>query len=175
MEFRPVVGYEGLYEVSDTGIVRGVKSGKVLKYAYTYNGYPRVSLYRDAKKKTVMVHRLVAIAFLGLPPSEQYQINHKDGDKTNNNVSNLEWCTQSDNIRHSYAIGIREYNKKRLIETNRKAVIQKTLNGVPIKEWYSMSEAARALNLDVSNICNCCKGLIKSTGGFKWEKLVSGC
>lgn len=169
MEFRPVVGYEGLYEVSDTGIVRGVKSGKTLKYAYTYNGYRRVSIYRDAKKKTVMVHRLVAMSFLGLPPSEHYQINHKDGDKTNNTVSNLEWCTPSENVKHSFTIGIREHNKQRLLETNRKAVIQKTLSGVPIKEWYSMSEAARYTGINISSISFCCSGRTKSAGGFKWE------
>lgn len=89
-EWRPIVGYEGLYEVSNTGQVRRVSDLMVLKFS-DRKGYCGVRLRKDGKRKMFSVHRLVAIAFIqnpyGLP-----QVNHKDENKKNNNVDNLEWC-----------------------------------------------------------------------------------
>lgn len=87
------------YEVSNTGKIRDKKT-KTLKKQYTLkNGYSVVSFYENGKQKNVYVHRIVACAFLG--GSEcGLEVNHKDGVKTNNNVSNLEWVTRSENILH---------------------------------------------------------------------------
>ena len=169
--WKPIEGYDGDYEASNIGRVKSIKSNKMLKPMKKRTGYYAVGLYKNAIRKYVSLHRVVAIAFIGNPPEGKDQINHIDGDKANNSVQNLEWCNQSENLAHSFNIGLRDYNMMRLIETNRRPVKQYDMNGEFIKEWYSMSEAARSLNISVSNICNCCKGLIKSVGGYKWEKV----
>ena len=109
-EWRPVVGWEGWYEVSDIGRCRRVRQGKS-----TYPGkvirihvgpkYPQVALTKDAATRQRAIHILVAEAFLGPRPSG-LQVNHKDGDKANASVANLEYVTASDNQRHSYAMGL---------------------------------------------------------------------
>ena len=111
-EWRPVVGYEGLYEVSNTGRVRSldmyVKSrygnyrlhkGKVLSPAKDKNGYLKVNLCYNGKDKIIRVHRLVTEAFIPNPDNLP-EVNHKDEDKTNNRVENLEWCDRSYNINY---------------------------------------------------------------------------
>ena len=90
-EWRAVPGYEGLYEVSNMGNVRNVRRNKLLRLPKTNDGYIRVSLYKNGIKTCFQVHRLVAQAFIENPDNLP-MINHKDEDKTNNNVTNLEWC-----------------------------------------------------------------------------------
>ena len=96
----PIKGYEGLYEVSNTGYVRSIRrNNKLLKYNSTSYGYKRVGLYKDGKQKFHTIHRLVAEAFI---PNDNLlpEINHIDGDKQNNHVDNLEYCTAKYNINH---------------------------------------------------------------------------
>lgn len=97
--WRPVVNYEGLYEVSDCGQVRNVKRCSLLKNLKTNCGYYQVYLYKDGVRKGLKVHRLVAEAFIPNPLSLP-QVNHKDEVKTNNNVDNLEWCTVKYNVNY---------------------------------------------------------------------------
>ncbi len=105
-EWRPVVGYEGWYEVSNLGRVRlimqtkGSAAGHVLKPGISTTGYPIVSLWRDNKGWTVAVHILVTQAFLGPCPPGQ-EVNHKDLDRRNARADNLEYLTRGDNVRHS--------------------------------------------------------------------------
>ena len=131
--WRPVVGYEGLYEVSNLGRVRSVDryyyrlhKGKVLSLSKNANGYLKVVLSCNGKCKTIKVHRIVAEAFLPNPDNLP-QVNHKDEDKTNNSVDNLEWCnakynlsygTRKDkvrdtNIKNGYWTGLSEKEYKR--------------------------------------------------------------
>jgi hypothetical protein len=109
----PVVGYEGLYEVSDHGRVRRVAISwakrpgkKILRLRRTAKGYLDVELYLHMKRQHLLVHRLVAEAFIGPQPPLEPQINHKDGDKTNNRSSNLEWVTPLGNKRHAIRMGL---------------------------------------------------------------------
>lgn len=101
--WAPVAGYEGLYEVSDAGNVYGIKKNKLLRPGVS-NGYLYVHLHKDSKGQSIRIHALVARAFIGERP-EGYSINHKDCDKTNNDVSNLEYVTQAQNMRHAVLSG----------------------------------------------------------------------
>lgn len=169
MRWKAIPGYEGYYEVSDTGKVRNAKTGIELRQYYAPNEYRRVRLYKDSVQKDIMVHRLVASTFIRLP-EEGEQVNYIDMNKANNCVDNLEWCTQSYNLHHSWVNGGREKNRKALMRVLCKETAQLDMEGNVIKVWPSMSEAARSLGLSVSNICNCCSGRIRSTGGFKWAR-----
>lgn len=120
IEWRDVVGYEGYYQVSNHGHVRSLtrmiqcgdrqafqKGGRLLKLDTTKVGYHRVELAMGAKAKKHGVHRLVAMAFIPNPDNKP-QVNHKDGNKINNSVNNLEWVTTVENIRHAFSIGLKK-------------------------------------------------------------------
>ncbi len=109
-ELRPVVGYEGLYEVSSEGAVRrcgtgrGVVRGRMKRQTAHPMGYLALTLYRDNRAKSVLVHRLVAEAFHG--SLDGGEVNHKDGNKRNNRADNLEIVTRQQNIDHAVAMGL---------------------------------------------------------------------
>ena len=107
--WNPVVGYEGLYEVSNLGRVRGLQRGKILKQRTDKDGYMRVTLFKEGKRKDKRAHRVVIQAFVGEHP-EGMETRHLDGDRTNNNINNLQWGTSSENTmdtvkhgRHNHA------------------------------------------------------------------------
>lgn len=102
MIWKEISGYEGIYEVSDTGLVRSLKfdKAKILKPQNNGWGYLHVRLCKNGKAKITKIHRLVAEAFLPNPLSLE-TVNHIDEDKTNNNVSNLEWMSRTDNVAYS--------------------------------------------------------------------------
>lgn len=102
-QWRDIDGYDGMYQVSDLGRVRSRKSGewKVLKAQKCKCGYLRVNLYRDGKLKHLLVHRLVADAFIPNTDSSKSQINHRNEIKSDNRVSNLEYCTASYNMNYN--------------------------------------------------------------------------
>ena len=101
--WRDIAGYEGMYQVSDLGRVRSLKYGKVrvLKPNKNKYGYLVVGLSKENKRKTVKVHRLVASAFIPNDDDSKTQINHRNEDKTENKVSNLEWCTAQYNLTYN--------------------------------------------------------------------------
>lgn len=102
MQWRSVKGYEGLYEISDTGIVKSIRrpgaKGGNLKPDVMYDGYHQVTLYKNNVTTRFKVHRLVAIAFIG---ESDLCVNHIDGNRSNNNVDNLEWVTHKQNTIHA--------------------------------------------------------------------------
>jgi hypothetical protein len=109
-QWRPVVGWEGFYQVSSLGQVQRTKRGPrtrpglVLKPSLN-STYPHVSLHRDGKRAVRSVHALVAQAFLGLRPPGQ-EVNHKNGIKTDYRLVNLEWTTPAGNVQHAIATGL---------------------------------------------------------------------
>lgn len=159
--FKEIAGYEGLYEVSNFGNVRSLKYGKTrtLKHYKTRNGYQQVDLYKNSKRNHHYIHRLVATAFIENPDNLP-EINHKDEDKTNNVVSNLEWCDHIYNSNH----GTRN---ERVADALSEKVVQLTLEWEFIKEWESVNECGRN-GFDKSNVSACCNGKRKTHNGYRW-------
>lgn len=109
LRWRPIYGYEDRYYISNYGQVISFKQFKarILKLRH-FKGYMGVVLYHpNGKSRTHMIHRLVANAFIGESPSDVHQVNHLDGNKSNNHVKNLEWVTPSENVLHSIKTGLR--------------------------------------------------------------------
>ena len=177
--WKPVVGYEGLYEVSDLGNVRSINWANtgVVKNLYLKphtRGYLQVELAFCEKKKMFLVHRLVAEAFV---PNEKNlpQVNHKDEDKTNNRADNLEWCDRSYNAKYSMDLHperakIRNYDRtgKHKCRNNKK-VNQFTLNGELIKTWSNSREIFTTTGMSDWSISECCRGNRKKAYGYMWS------
>jgi hypothetical protein len=130
MLWKDVVGYEGYYRVSDSGNVISVtrydrlgrlKVGVIKRTIIQNSGYKVVNLKVDGEQKNHLVHRLVAEAFIPNPDNKKF-VNHIDGNKLNNEVSNLEWCTRSENMKHATEIGLADI-------VNRKEVKVTTIDG----------------------------------------------
>lgn len=107
--WKPVVGYEGIYEVSNIGNIKNSKTNKILKQPKR-SGYPSVGMAKNKIAKNHRIHRLVAMAFIENPENKRC-VNHKDGNKLNNNVENLEWCTHSENNYHAMKNGLNHSRK----------------------------------------------------------------
>ena len=162
-DWTPIEGYGDKYEVSKFGEVRNKNTGRILKQKIERNGYVRVHLSDGKTAKSVLVHRIVATAFIPNPDNLP-TVNHIDEDKTNNAVDNLEWCDMS--YQNSYGNGAVSRNKAK-----ERSVWQLSMDGEPIKRWESIKEAASALNARPSSIMCVCKGIrrYKSTAGFKFK------
>lgn len=195
-EWRDVIGYEGLYQISSLGRVKRLPLGKQRPHRLTHNniripkirknGYCAVNLSKNNKVKWYNIHRLVAIAFIA-NPNGLPQVNHIDENKQNNRVSNLGWCTQSQNNLHGtarYRQNLTRHNNdptkaswQRGLSTRRKnnrlnaekPVKQISTDGEIIATYKSISEAARITNSQLSSISCCCRGKRKTANGFMWE------
>ena len=145
-EFRDVVGFEDLYEVSDEGRVRNKNTGRILKPNKINKGYLQVILCKDGERKPALVHRLVAKAFIS-NPNHYPQVNHIDENKSNNHVENLEYCTNQYNIRYS------AYKKNK-----------------PVNTYKSTLEAAEQNpGTHSQNISGVCRGICKTHKGYIWK------
>ena len=161
--WKPVVGYEDSYEVSSLGRVKSIPragtrlTGRVLRYSLDKYGYRQVILAKNGGRKSAKIHRLVAQSFL--PNENNFPcVNHKDENKQNNNVSNLEWCS------YAYNNTYNDRAKKASKKTGKK-VLCVELNTI----FNSLAEAERATNIKAGNICWCCKGNWLSAGGYHWR------
>lgn len=166
-EWRDVIGYEGYYQVSNTGMVRSVdrvvtRSGKpivrhshYLKPRLSKEGYNSASLSMGGEQKYVKVHRIVAQAFI-LNLENKPQVNHINGNQGDNRVENLEWVTQHENMRHAVETGLFDGTFRRV----------KRSDGVVFR---SINEASRKTKCDDADIGKCCKGTRKTCGGYAWS------
>jgi len=140
----------------------------ILKQFVDIKGYAHVGMKRnDNKWQTKQVHRLVAEAFLP-NPNNQPCVNHKDENKLNNCVDNLEWCTVNYNVNY----GSRNHNVSKSLKNNpkiSKTVLQFDTNGNLIKEWSSLNQIKRESNLNISRISLKCRGKVKQFGNYIWK------
>ena len=163
-EWREVKEYSN-YEVNQLGEIRHKKRQKILKPRDNNGGYQYVNFKINGKNTNFAVHRIVANAFIP-NPNGYTEVNHKDYNKKNNCVDNLEWVSSSQNKQHSY---LKQENKK----TRGKAVNQYTKEGIFLKTFDSVSEAAKELGCCVAAISNCCLGRTKTSQGFRWSFVES--
>ena len=166
LEYRDIKGFEGHYKISEYGDILNVKTGKLRKLrSNVKHGYIDVDLYKDGKAYYKRVNRLVAEAFLE-NPNNYPQVNHKDEDKTNNNVDNLEWCDSKYN--HNYGT----WREKRRGKNNYGA--RKVICITTGKIFDTIREAAKFYNLKPNNINMCLKGKSKTAGGYSWKYFEGG-
>lgn len=155
---------------------------RIIKPCFNKKKYLICNLYEKRKATLKLIHRLVAFAFIK-QKKEKTQINHKNGIKTDNRVENLEWCNNSENVKHSYDKLNRKKTWKGMLNENHcasKAINQYTIYGKFIKNWPSSQEIQRRIGINRSNVCSCCNNRVikikgkrpftKTTaGGFKWK------
>ena len=175
--WKDIIGFEGLYQVSQFGNVRSLNynhtsNTKNLSIKHHHTGYKFVTLCGDNIHKNMFIHRLVACAFIPNPNNVPC-VNHIDGDKSNNTVSNLEWMTYKENTRHAIETGLRKDTNMRgkfgALHPSSKPVIQCTRAGELVKTWDCISDAARAYGKNPCTIINCCAGRAKSCAGYVWK------
>lgn len=168
--WKPVKGYEGIYEVSNIGNVRSLDrsvikynaltkrdnilhiKGQIMKPSINKYGYYYLSLSKDGNRKSHLVHRLVAEAFID-NPNNLPQVNHIDENKLNNNVDNLEFITLEDNVKYSL----------------NQEIYKMDLDGNIIEKYASINEAGRQNNIFYQNIWKCIRGIRKTAGNYKWR------
>lgn len=181
--WKDVAGWEGIYQISSNGRIKSFKqdeNGKILSLKNKKGGYFSFVLQKSGmSSKSVKIHRLVAEAFLQ-NPNNLPQVNHKDGNKQNNSVHNLEWCSSSHNIRHSIQMhpnqldGMRYYNK---VVRPKKVVQISKINGCVIDVFRNAAEAGEKTGICSRNILQVAnrtpfnaKGLVRKTaGGYIWR------
>lgn len=174
--WKPIEGYEGLYEVSNFGRVRSLDRyvrnndaynrkicGKIMKPHMNENGYMIVSLRNGGERhKKYRVHRLVALAFLP-NPNNYTDVNHKDEVKHHNNLDNLEWCNRSYNSLYGTAqerLSKHKYHPVEMRDVN---------NGRIIRKFESIKQASQDMNIKRSHISRVCRGERKTAGGYIWR------
>ena len=171
-----VKGFEGIYEIDEYGNVyqkarrehsrfKDSEFPRKLATRKDKDGYVLVTLCNANKAQCYRVHRLVAQTFIN-NPENKLQVNHKDGNKENNCVDNLEWCTQKENNLHALATNLRVMKNNKLS----KKVFQYDLKGNLIAEFLSANEAKRQTGYSQSHISECCRGDgLKTYKGFVWK------
>ena len=184
MIWEPIKGYEGIYEVSDSGLVRScsryintdirhVKSrliyGKILKQNLKRTGYYTVDLCKDGMVKTTLVHRLVATAFCPNPHNHRF-VNHIDSNRSNNDSCNLEWVSSSENRKH----GI-EHGNVTFCQTKNVLCVE---NGMVFEQAYKAASWLKSeypdrvkgkTNIAANNIRGACRGVKHTAYGFTWK------
>ena len=165
--WKPIKGYEGLYEVSDLGRVRGLRRNIILNGLKRNHGYLAVCLYKDGEpRKQESIHRLVAEAFCEKADGET-EVNHINENKTDNRASNLEWITHIDNTNY----GTAQARRSRKIRNNNRStpVSQYTLDGEYIKTYPSIGEVHRETGFAQGNIHKAMNGKYSHAYGYKWQ------
>ena len=154
--WKDIPGYEGIYSISNMGKVRNDKTNRILKQGQSGKGYLMVQLCKDGKAKSIRIHKLVMNAFQG--ESKGLQINHIDGNKKNNQLSNLEYCSAKENTQHAWNIGLAKHQR---------SVISLDEEGNEINYYESLKAAAKDVGI-TGGIHTAIKRNNR-LGGFYWK------
>lgn len=170
-KWKDIIGYEGLYQASSLGNIRSLDrydcrgnwiKGKVMKPRLINSGYLMVHFRNEnGKRKGLLVHRLVAQAWIDNPEGKK-QVDHIDENKLNNRVENLRWATPKENTNHGTGM-------KRAALSRGISVAQLTEDNEVIAIFPSLAEAGRKTKINDSAIGACCSGRFKHAGGYKWR------
>lgn len=162
--WKDIPNYEGLYQISNYGRVKTLNprynkvESNIKSVRKCHDGYYRLDLHKNGVKKTYYIHKLVALAFLP-NPNNYTVVNHKDENKENNYVDNLEWCTIGYN--NLYSVNSRK--------KSRRGIIQYDLFGNLIQKWQTISSASKTLNISRNSIFRCCNGTQNTAGNYIWK------
>ena len=178
--WKDIKDFEGLYQISNLGRIKSMQryvknksskrvvKEKMLKNQINNKGYYSVILRKNGKTFTKTVHRLIAIAFI--ENKNNYPcINHKDGNKLNDKLDNLEWCSYKHNIREAYRLGLNKYTNLINFKNLPKKVLQFDKNGNFIKEFDSIREASKIADVCYNSISLNCRGKQKYAGDYTWK------
>ena len=155
IEMKPIAGWEGLYEITEDGKVYSLKRNIFLKPRLSMDGYNRVCLCKDKFRREYRVARLVAETFLE-KPIDKTQVNHKDYNRQNDTMDNLEWVTPKENSQY------KEHNK----------IYKCDIDNNIIETFNSIRDAAKSVKGDNTAISKCCRNIYSKTNiykGFKWK------
>ncbi len=176
--WKDVAGYEGLYQASNFGRLKNYPKEKKLHHGGKYftasgilkpsirQGYYIIVLTKEKKRKTHSVNRLIANGFVP-NPYNMPEVNHEDGDKLNDRATNLTWATKSENVIHAYKV-LHRQGSNRGRACSKTIATQKTMDGVFVKQFSSISSAERITGVSRHHIGKCIQGKRKSAGGFLW-------
>lgn len=159
--WKDIEGYNGMYRISNLGNVYSKYINRNLKPGKTQDGYLYVMLRKNKKQKIHLIHRLIATYFIPNPDNLPI-INHKDENKTNNSIDNLEWCT------YTYNNTYNDVHKNRALQISER-VFAYNQNGDMVYDYYSAREAARQLGYNNGNISLCCSGNIYTYKNLVWS------
>jgi len=180
--WKDIKGYEGYYQVSNLGRIKSLTrsnhdgrliNGIMLKTNHLRGNYRFCTFCKNTHVKRYSIHRLVSQSFIPNPENKT-QVNHKDGNKLNNHVDNLEWCTPSENMKHAYRTGLL-VNAKNMtgkfgnLHHKSKPIIMMGLNNVIVKEYESISMASVETKIYRSNIHKVLNNDRNHAGGYKWK------
>ena len=184
MIWEPIEGYEGLYEVSEHGVVRScaryIKTnirhveerlidGRFLKQNTKRNGYKTVDLCKDGKVKTVLVHRIVAKAFCPNPHGYRF-VNHIDSNRANNDSCNLEWVSSSENRKHGIEHGnVTFYQTKNVLCVENGIVFEQAYKAASWLKSEYPDRVKGKTSVAANNIRGACRGIKHTAYGFTWE------
>lgn len=164
--FKDIKGYEGAYQISNFGNVRSLKRNILLRQSPDRKGYLHIILYKNNKSKVGRIHRLVAETFIPNPENKP-QVNHKDGNKLNNCVNNLEWVTNSENQKHAFKLHLQTNSGNN--NPRARKINQYDSTGKLIKTWNSFYDITKELGINRSSIWRCCVGKYKKSHNYVWR------
>lgn len=157
-EFEPLKGFEHEYSISKDGRILSLLTDQLVRQTLNTNGYLKVALHKDGKLYHKQVHILVAQQFIPNPENLPV-VNHKDGNKQNPNVSNLEWCTYSENTIHAHKTGLQTKTSDKVVVRGDGSV------------YKSLTEAATKNGITKSAISKVIHGNRKTAGGWTWKEV----
>lgn len=176
--WKDIPGYEGYYQASNLGRIKRIaflhgkskmiiKKEKILKPINNKNGYYYIGLSRY-KVKQYRLHRIILSTFMPIKNDYKMQVNHKNGNKHDNRLENLEWVSASENIKHAFNSGLKHGLRNKYNKLSKK-VIQYDLLGKKIKIWESTKQIERELGINNVSISQCCLGKIKKSHNYIWR------